>query len=191
MTCLLVYVGLDTYNLTKLKLRKTYGFADEDTRRDFVNRRYALWHLNESCCKYKCWMKANVSNDELAVCFCWYIHLRECERLDILHRDMHQEFHEEFSIPGFVDRILAESEPGVKPAWMSSSVYWLCNVFFMSPCFRYVNISSHSKYSHHFRCLVSESGTRWAQHVEMQITNSSNKFRFTRAQCGLLRVGKY
>lgn len=92
-------MGLDEYNLTKLKLRKTYGFADEDTRRDYMNRRRMFRMMN------------------------W--------------RDCHQEFHEEFSIPGFVDRILAESEPGIKPGWMTPGVYWLCNIFFLSPCFRH------------------------------------------------------
>jgi len=92
-------VGLDQYNLTKLRLHKTYGFADEDTRRDFVARRRMFRMMN------------------------W--------------RDMHQEFHEDFSVDGFVDRILAESEPGIKPWWMSNSYYWLFNVLFLSPVFRH------------------------------------------------------
>jgi len=92
-------LGLDVYNLTKLKLSKTYGFADEDTRRDYVHRRRTFRMMN------------------------W--------------RDMHQEFHEEFTIPGYVDRILAESEPGIKPDWMSNQMYWICNLIFMSPCFRH------------------------------------------------------
>ena len=51
-------------------------------------------------------------------------------------RDTHQEFREIYDIPGFIDRILAESEPGVKPGWLSSGGYWLCNLIGFSACFR-------------------------------------------------------
>lgn len=92
-------LGLDEYNLTKLRLRKIYGFVDVQSQQHYAQQRRTFRMMN------------------------W--------------RDMHQEFHERYDIPGFVDRILAESEPGIKPGWMSASCYWVCNLLFMSPCFRH------------------------------------------------------
>ena len=57
-------LGLDTYNLTKLRLRKTYGFADIDTQNNYIHERRTFRMMN------------------------W--------------RDVHQEFHEDYRIPGFV-----------------------------------------------------------------------------------------
>eukprot|EP01084_Bolivina_argentea_P261463 441857_1 len=92
-------LGLNEYNLTKLKLRKTYGFVDSNSQQQYILQRRTFRMMN------------------------W--------------RDMHQEFYEEFTIPGYVDRILAESEPGIKPGWMSVGFYWLCSIMFFSPCFRH------------------------------------------------------
>jgi len=92
-------LGLDEYNLTKLRMHKTWGFANVESQNEYMRQRRMFRMMN------------------------W--------------RDVHQEFYEEYSINGYVDRILAESEPGIKPGWMSASCYWLCNALFCSPCFRH------------------------------------------------------
>lgn len=56
-------------------------------------------------------------------------------------RDTHQEFKEETKIRGYIDRILAESEPGIKPGWMSLGVFWMLSIFGCSPCYRQALVS--------------------------------------------------
>ena len=56
-------------------------------------------------------------------------------------RDTYQDFREETKINGFVERILAESEPGVKPEWMSLTVFWMASLFVLSPCYRQLMVS--------------------------------------------------
>ena len=56
-------------------------------------------------------------------------------------RDTHQEFREETKINGYVERILAESEPGVKPGWMSLGVFWMVSLCVFSPCYRMLMVS--------------------------------------------------
>ena len=51
-------------------------------------------------------------------------------------RDQYQEFSEETKINGYIQHILAESEPGVKPTWMGLPMFWFNSMLCLSPCYR-------------------------------------------------------
>lgn len=64
-----------------------------------------------------------------------YINAQEAFKRNNCRDDL-QEFAEETRINEFTERMLTESEPGVKPPWMESSVFWWFSIFGMSPCYR-------------------------------------------------------
>eukprot|EP01084_Bolivina_argentea_P103677 185668_1 len=117
-------LGLDVYNVTKLKFNKIYGFADNESRNDYCFRKKEFRNDNWRIAWVKRWNPL----------YSW--HIWGCYRG---HRGwmIHEEFHERFDIDGYTNKILAEAELGSKPKWMTNKMYWMYNLLFISPIFRH------------------------------------------------------